>query len=269
MLPTPSTSHVDVDRIYEPAEDSFLFLDTLSSAAESKFLKDRFGPDLKSGKHDMKNVSPIVVEVGIGSGVVLAFLIIHADTILGRSDIVSLGVDINQYACKASTQTVDLARRVVSCGSGDDTGPLDNALFLTSINGDLATAMRPGTVDILIFNPPYVPTSEVPQAKQSARDSADEKKHTKADEDANLISLSYAGGTDGMEVTNRLLEQLPLALNAERGVAYILLCAQNRPHEVVQRIRQWGSHWTVDIVGRSGKQGGWEKLQILRICRGN
>ncbi|KAL8920661.1 MAG: hypothetical protein Q9208_006143 [Pyrenodesmia sp. 3 TL-2023] len=268
MLPTPSTSHVDVNRIYEPAEDSFLFLDTLSSAAESKFLKDRFGPDLESAKHDRQNTSPLVVEVGIGSGVVLAFLMTHADTLLGRSDVVSLGVDINQYACKASGQTVDLACRGVSCGSRDESGSLDTGLFLTSINGDLTSAIRYGTVDILIFNPPYVPTSEVPQAKLSAEDITDEEKQTKADEDVHLISLSYAGGTDGMEVTNRLLEQLPSALNAERGVAYILLCAQNRPHEVVQRIRQWGSQWTVDIVGRSGKQGGWEKLQILKICQG-
>lgn len=268
MLPTPCTSHVDVNRIYEPAEDSFLFLDTLSSAAESEFLKDRFGPDLESAKHDRQNITPLVVEVGIGSGVVLAFLMTHADTILGRSDIVSLGVDVNHYACMASMQTIDLACRGASYGSRDESGYLRTGLFLTSINGDLTSATRPGTVDILIFNPPYVPTSEVPQAKRSPGDITDEEKQTKADEDANLISLSYAGGIDGMEVTNRLLEQLPSTLNAERGVAYILLCAQNRPHEVVQRIRQWGSRWTVDIVGRSGKQGGWEKLQILRICRG-
>ncbi|KAI4194197.1 MAG: hypothetical protein LQ346_003735 [Caloplaca aetnensis] len=267
MLPTPSTSHVDVNRVYEPAEDSFLLLDTLSSAAESSFLKDRFGPDLESTKGVGQNVSPLVMEVGVGSGVVLAFLTRHANAILGTSNLVSLGVDINQYACKASGQSVDLACRGLSYGSRDGSESLTTGLFLTSISGDLTSAVRPGAVDILIFNPPYVPTSAVPQAIQPAGDIVDGEKGTNADEDANLISMSYAGGIDGMEVTDRLLEQLPLVLNAGRGVAYILLCAQNRPRDVAQRIRQWGSLWTVDIVGRSGKQGGWEKLQILRICR--
>ncbi|KAL8904099.1 MAG: hypothetical protein Q9207_003490 [Kuettlingeria erythrocarpa] len=267
MLPTPSTSHVDVNRVYEPAEDSFLLLDTLSSVAESSFLKDRFGVDLESAKDAGQSVSPLVVEVGVGSGVVLAFLTRHANAILGTSSLMSLGVDINQYACKASGQTVDLACRGLSYGSRDGSDSLTTGLFLTSINGDLTSAIRPGAVDLLIFNPPYVPTPAVPQAIQPAGDIVEGGKRREADEDANLVSLSYAGGTDGMEVTDRLLEQLPLVLNIGRGVAYILLCAQNRPQEVAQRIRQWGSLWTVDVVGQSGKQGGWEKLQILRICR--
>ncbi|KAI4142898.1 MAG: hypothetical protein L6R39_004784 [Caloplaca ligustica] len=261
MLPTPSTSHVDIDRVYEPAEDSFLLLDTLSSAAESAFLKERFGQEPAVGRNPGQNPSALVVEVGVGSGVVLAFLTAHAQAILGRSDILSLGVDINPYACMASTQTVDVACHDASCSNP--------GLFLTSLNTDLTSVIRHGTVDVLVFNPPYVPTAEVPQTTNIHENSRVGGMKTKYEEDANLISLSYAGGADGMEVTNRLLEQLPLALNAERGVAYILLCKQNKPEKAVQRIRSWGSGWTVDVVGRSGKQGGWEKLQILRICRGS
>lgn len=272
MLPTPSTSHVDVSRVYEPAEDSFLFLDTLSSTAESSFLRQRFDQNPVLGKNDGQNPSPLAVEVGIGSGVVLAFLTAHAKELLGRSDVLTVGVDLNQYACKASMQTVELACWDAKHGSHNGSGSFGNGLFLASLNADLTSAMRPGTVDILIFNPPYVPTGEVPQALGNPRaaiaeNSVERDEHTKFDEDANLISLSYAGGADGMEVTNRLLEQLPSILDEERGVAYILLCKQNKPEEVVQHIRQWGSGWTVDVVGRSGKQGGWEKIQILRICR--
>jgi len=82
-----------------------------------------------------------------------------------------------------------------------------------------------------------------------------------------MLSLSYAGGTDGMEITNQLLEQLPEVLHVRRGVAYVLLCAQNRPDEVRQRVNKWVGTWSVETVGHSGNKGGWEKLQILRIWR--
>ncbi|KAL9005411.1 MAG: hypothetical protein Q9188_001805 [Gyalolechia gomerana] len=272
MLPTPSTSHVDVDRVYEPAEDSFLFLDTLSSATEVAFLKDRFGAETRLADHDKMTACPFIVEIGIGSGVILAFLTAHAQTLLGRSDVLCLGVDINEHACEASVKTVEKASQNVTEGSHDGTKSSSTGLFLTSLKADLTSAIRPGIVDILIFNPPYVPTSELPQLQsllsQTLGDSVSKEKQAPANEGANVLSLSYAGGVNGMEITNGLLQQLPYALNPGLGVAYILLCKQNKPEEVMQRIRQWGAEWAADVVGRSGKQGGWEKLVVIRICRG-
>ncbi|KAL8675141.1 MAG: hypothetical protein Q9168_000512 [Polycauliona sp. 1 TL-2023] len=262
MLPTPSTSHVDYERIYEPAEDSFLLLDTLSSIAEVSFLTERFGPRKNC---DADNSSPLIVEIGTGSGIVLAFLTANAQTIFGTPNILSLGVDINQYACKASIQTVKRACQDFIDGSKDASRPARTGFLLTSVTGDLTSAIRPGSVDVLIFNPPYVPTIEVPTAFPAQ--GADGEKQIGLDAESDLLSLSFAGGVDGMEVTNRLLEQLPSVLNPDRGIAYILLCKQNKPDEVAQRIRQLGASWMVDVVGRSGKQGGWEKLQILRISR--
>ncbi|KAL8839200.1 MAG: hypothetical protein Q9170_001849 [Blastenia crenularia] len=268
MLPTPSTSHVDVDRVYEPAEDSFLFLDTLSSAAETSFLRKRFSKDREP------TTSPLVVEVGIGSGVILAFVTAHAQTIFGRSDVLSLGVDINPFACEASIQTVEKASRGVAKGSHDESNLPETGFFLTSVNANLTSVVRPRTVDVLIFNPPYVPTIEVPQIATSPPQATNDgvskeyEMQGSADGDGVMLSLSYAGGADGMEVTNRLLEQLSYTLQAERGIAYILLCKQNKPEEVIQRIQKWGTGWEVDVVGRSGKHGGWEKLQIFRISRG-
>jgi len=134
-------------------------------------------------------------------------------------------------------------------------------------------------VDVLVFNPPYVPTSSIPQLGFQDTDAwgdADEASIVVrvAEEDTvvkeaegNLLELSWAGGNDGMEITNRLLAQLPQLLSMQRGVAYILLCQQNRPDEVLQRIRAWGAGWCVEVVGRSGRTGGWEKLQVIRIWR--
>src|SRR5271155_2494306 len=97
MLPTPSTSHISFfSTIYEPAEESFLLLDTLSNEAELAWLKDRFPP---------QNKSPLGTEIGPGSGVVNAFPAANAKAILGRDDVLAPGVDVNTDACTATKVT--------------------------------------------------------------------------------------------------------------------------------------------------------------------
>jgi release factor glutamine methyltransferase len=131
--------------------------------------------------------------------------------------------------------------------------------------GDLATAWRSGSVDVLIFNPPYVPTSEMPARPATYSDDAPPETPS-FDDDSYLLSLSYAGGRDGMETTDRLIEALPDILSL-RGCVYILFCAQNKPEEVKRRIPNLGPEWRAETVGSSGKTAGREKLQIVRIWR--
>jgi len=114
----------------------------------------------------------------------------------------------------------------------------------------------------LVFNPPYVPTSELPDLPPG-----DGATHTSFEDNSKLLALSYAGGMDGMETTDRLLASLPGILSLQRGCAYILLCAQNKPDKVKEGIRRWGTGWAVETVANSGKRGGWEKLQIIRVWR--
>jgi release factor glutamine methyltransferase len=251
MLPTPSTAHVCFDRIYEPAEDSYLLLDTLSSPSEAAFLHDRF--------QGLPSTPPLVLEVGVGSGVVLAFIAANAGHIFGRHDILTLGVDINSFACKAATQTV-----LTAIKERND----QRTVFLDVVNGDLASAVRPNSIDVFIFNPPYVP-AELPDLSRHDQHNAIPigKAATSFEQDSYLLELSYAGGEDGMVVTNRMLEQVPETLSKGRGVAYVLLCAQNKPEVVKQQIRGWGTGWMAETVGSSGKKAGWEKLVIVRIWR--
>ncbi|KAF2799505.1 N(5)-glutamine methyltransferas-like protein MTQ2 [Melanomma pulvis-pyrius CBS 109.77] len=250
MLPTPSTSHVCFDRVYEPAEDSFLLLDTISAASETAFLHNRFSQASSS-------TPPLILEVGVGSGVVLAFVAGNARNILGRNDALTLGTDINRFACQAASETVHKATK--------DHGP---SVFLDIVNGDLASSIREQSVDVFIFNPPYVP-AKLPDFSHHDNYNAVPTGHksTSFEQDSYLLELSYAGGEEGMVVTNRMLGQLPRILNCVRGVAYLLLCAQNKPEEVKQRIRNWGTGWMAETVGRSGKTAGWEKLHIVRIWK--
>lgn len=245
MLPTPSTSHVSFDRVYEPAEDSYLLLDILSSESETAFLRERLSPG-----PDGSSPSPLILEVGTGSGVVLAFVAGNAKPILGRSDALILGTDANSFACTATGKTLQDATSEAQT---------DAAQHLDQVQADLATPLRSHSVDVLIFNPPYVPTEALPQLATPPSTDAFER-------DSHLLSLSYAGGVDGMETTNRLLDELP-ALLSRRGVAYVLLCAQNKPEKVKGSIRLWGNGWSTQTVGMSGKVGGWEKLSIIRIWR--
>jgi release factor glutamine methyltransferase len=250
MLPTPSTSHVCFDRVYEPAEDSYLLLDTLSSPSETAFLQGRF-------KH--ARTPPLVLEVGVGSGVVLAFVAGNAGRLFGRNDVLTLGTDINSFACKAASQTVR-----TSIKERED----ERSVFLDVVNGDLASVIRPGSIHVCIFNPPYVP-AELPDFSRHTEYNAvpPGKSATSFEQDSYLLELSYAGGEDGMAVTNRMLEQIPEILSEGRGVGYVLLCARNKPETVKQRITAWGPGWMAETVGSSGKTAGWEKLVIVRIWK--
>ncbi|KAH0432582.1 hypothetical protein CcaCcLH18_06328 [Colletotrichum camelliae] len=248
MLPTPDTSHVPFERVYEPAEDSYLLLDTISAPSETAFLTSRFGGN--------STAAPLVVEVGTGSGVVIGFIAAQAERLFGTRNVLTSGVDLNGFACRATNGTVERARKEneeTSCHA-----------WLGAMMGDLASPLRDGIVDVLVFNPPYVPSSELPDQSSDTL-SAGERKTT-FDEDSYFLSLSYAGGKDGMETTDRLLEALPAVLSA-RGCAYILLCAQNKPQQVKDRIEGLGNGWKAVTVGESGKQAGWEKLQIIRVWR--
>lgn len=249
MLPTPDTSHVSYSQVYEPAEDSYLLLDTLSSASETAFLHQHFA---------YPTPAPLVVEVGTGSGVVIGFVNAHARTIFGVP-ILTAGIDVNNFACVATETTVKKAAAE---------NPGKHGCFLGALMGDLLSPLWDGQVDVLIFNPPYVPTEELPvqderlavEGKAAVSDSA------KFERDSYLLSLSYAGGKDGMEITDKLIAALPRALSS-RGCAYILLCTGNKPEEVKARLLKMGPEWRVLTVADSGKQAGWEKLQIIRIWR--
>ncbi|KAK4611715.1 eRF1 methyltransferase catalytic subunit MTQ2 [Fulvia fulva] len=248
MLPTPSTSHVNYDQIYEPAEDSYLLLDTLSSPSETAFLRNHFPTGTNA---------PLLLEVGPGSGVVLAFVTANAEHIFGRTDVAAMGADVNMFACRATAQTIKGAILENKSKAGS---------FLDVISTDLTSSFVAGCVDVLIFNPPYVPTEELPPNPQEAVAGVSLNSHEAFERDSHLLALSYAGGADGMETTNRLLAQLPNVLS-KRGIAYVLLCAQNKPKDVAARIGAWPGGWSVVLVGSSGKQAGWEKLCILRIRR--
>lgn len=167
MLPTPSTSHVRFDTIYEPSEDSYLFLDTLSSTTEAEWLSGRFNSSPSDTTYPLNSPQPTVLEVGTGSGVVLAFVAANADVIFGRSDIITFGTDVNNNACLATRETVHVAldEKLQTRRGNEDSKPPQQSSTAPSqqpiavMTADLCAPFRAGTVDVLVFNPPYVPSN--------------------------------------------------------------------------------------------------------------
>lgn len=124
---------------------------------------------------------------------------------------VCLCTDINVKACQATQATafknkVRLrARAHARCWSKMQIALDSRAMFgswqtrLDPVLTSLVEALSPrlhGQVDVLLFNPPYVPTEEeeVRQAQEQGR-----------------IAGSWAGGSIGMNVTDQLLDQVSVS----------------------------------------------------------
>lgn len=214
MLPTPIVKNLD-EKVYEPAEDSFLLLDCLEERL----------PHLRRYRN------PVVCEIGAGSGVVTAFMKCHV-----FPHGLFLATDVNPAACLTIVETARAN---------------DESHFNTveSCQMSLTSAIRRNLVDVLVFNPPYVPGEEVPERPAT-------------DDDDKWLDLALVGGEDGMVVTWEVLNNLG-AILAPGGVAYILFCARNKPDDVAAHMRRQG--WTVDVVIH--RKAGWEVLSVLEFLR--
>ncbi|TNV75739.1 hypothetical protein FGO68_gene10892 [Halteria grandinella] len=174
-----SFSHLkraDYRHVYEPSEDSFLLIDALQ--LDLPYITDTINPST-------------VVEVGVGSGVVITSLAM----LLKRDDVVYVATDINPKAIEAAERTAEA-----------------NQIKLKTQETTFCDGMGlEGKVDILIFNPPYVVTPK------EELEMAQEKKD---------IEASWAGGENGIEVLMAFLEQAE-ALLSEKGAFYLLLIEEN------------------------------------------
>ncbi|TFK57611.1 S-adenosyl-L-methionine-dependent methyltransferase [Heliocybe sulcata] len=219
MIPTPDLSHLtrkDYEHVYEPAEDTFILLDALEQDAEY-----------------LRSVRPkICLEIGSGSGCVSSFL----GTVLGGTCSLYLCTDINPHATQCTVRT------------GKQNKVELNAV-LASFADPLNARLR-GSVDVLLFNPPYVPT--IGEEATEAQSSAD-------------IQGAWAGGEDGMQVTNRLLDMVESLLSSN-GCFYLVAVKQNNvPGIQAKMLQEYGLHSEVVLHRRAGG----EHLFVIKIFRGS
>lgn len=142
---------------------------------------------------NLKKLQPRIV-AEIGSG---SGVIISALYQLFQTSCSYFATDINQQCCSATKLTSALNNTHVEC-----------------ITMDLLTNFRENIFDVILFNPPYVVTEPCELSGKG-------------------LNRSWAGGCDGMEITNELLQALPNLLS-EKGVCYIVLLKENKPPEIVK-----------------------------------
>lgn len=198
-------------------------------AEDSFLLLDALEADLEK----IRSHRPVIcTEIGSGSGVII--------TAVAKAlpETACFAIDINPHACDVTSRT---ARR--------------NEAILNVINMNLLNGFRTNVIDLLIFNPPYVvtPDDEIDSAELSTNDNHFNDKITK----------SWAGGTDGRLIMDRVFETIHTILSSN-GIAYILVIEENKPREIIANMRKnqklYGS-----IVAERRIRG--EHLYVLRFQR--
>lgn len=205
--PIINLSNKDLETVYEPSEDSFLLIDALEA-------------DLNV----LKATNPAMcLEIGSGSGIVITAL---AMALSNRRQPYHLAIDVNSNACKVTQKTAML-----------------NSVDIDVIQMDLLSCVRSNYVfDIVVFNPPYVVTSNEEVL------------------DGRLLFKTWAGGTNGRKVMERVFPMIP-AILSDTGTFYLLVIKENDPEHIMRIFKNL--NMVGEVVTERKIRG--EHLYILRF----
>ncbi|OMO53658.1 Eukaryotic/archaeal PrmC-related protein [Corchorus capsularis] len=202
------SSHPEV---YEPCDDSFALVDAL--------LADR--------NNLLEHKPTLCMEVGCGSGYVITSLILLLEEEANRSQF--FATDINHHAIRVTRETMEA-----------------HGVYAELINTDIALGLEnrlAGLVDLLVVNPPYVPTPEEEVGREG-------------------IASAWAGGENGRAVIDKIL---PVAdkLLSKRGWLYMVLLTANNPSQICRQMMKKGYASRI-VVQRSTEE---ESLHIIKFWR--
>lgn len=202
------SSHPEV---YEPCDDSFALVDALLADQTNLLM------------HNPK----LCMEVGCGSGYVITSLAL----VLGQADCGAyyIATDINPHAVRVTSETLE-AHGVQA------------ELITTDIASGLEERLA-GLVDVMVVNPPYVPTPE-------------------EEVGCDGIASAWAGGENGRCVIDKIL---PVAdkLLSDRGWLYMVTLTANNPSEICLQMREKGYASRI-VLQRSTEE---ESLHVIKFWR--
>ncbi|MCO5576873.1 hypothetical protein L7F22_030694 [Adiantum nelumboides] len=196
--------------VYEPCDDSFALVDAL--------LADRV---------NLCGLQPSVcLEVGCGSGYVITSLALMLNN---TRKVKFIATDISEAAVKTTLATLAAHN-------------LNADVLVANLYSGIENQIA-GVVDVLVFNPPYVPTSE---------------------EEVGIggIVSTWAGGDRGRVVIDRMLEVVDSILSS-KGWFYLVTVTANNPGEICQIMRRKGFASRI-VIQRSTEE---ESLHVLKFWR--
>lgn len=197
--------------VYEPCEDSFALVDALlADRAHLRELRPR-----------------VCLEVGCGSGYVITSLALMLGGDKGSIDYIA--TDVSEAAVKATVATLKAHRVAADVYVADLVSGLDKRLA--------------GAVDVLVFNPPYVPTFD----KEVGLDG---------------ITSTWAGGNRGRIVIDRMLDVVDSILSSQ-GWFYLVTVTVNNPGEICQIMQKKGFASRI-VIQRYTEE---ESLHVLKFWR--
>ncbi len=160
---------------------------------------------------EIKN-SERILEVGCGSGIIAA--IINSNT---KAKVI--GIDINPHAAR--------------CAKNNG---------VEAIRGDLLNCIK-GKFDIILFNPPYLPTSEEEKTE-------------------GWINAALDGGYDGRRIIFRFLEQAGNNL-LDKGLILMVLSSLTGIEEVKSKIESLGYH----VEDKKQERYMFEQLRVIATTK--
>jgi release factor glutamine methyltransferase len=212
----PSLQHLkmaDYAAVYEPAEDTYLLVDAMQYALDQGAFDDA------DDDNNNNNKACTLLEIGCGTGVPTVWFRHAWQRRYPHRTLHTYVTDINPKAIEVALATDQI--------NNPQLAPIH------AVRCDLATALvqdLAGAVDVLIFNPPYVPTPD------------DEVVDFEADRTLidtitgdEIIAAAWAGGANGRRVVDRALAQVQGLL---RGTAFLVTVDDNQPAALSQLCAQ-------------------------------
>lgn len=218
----------DFKDVYEPAEDSFILLDALEADLEI-----------------IRKTTTISLECGSGSGVITTALskclnrtrsqVGAYDDVESLRNVLMLTTDINELACKTTEKCARFNEEI------------DHIHAICTNLADGLIDRLENQIDLLVFNPPYVPTDEC--EKIVAGDSK--------------IDLAWAGGLIGRDIVDVFMKNyVPRLLSRPHGQLYLVALEQNDVQNLLTYlVEDFGIRGEIVLKRKCGI----ERLFVLRF----
>ena len=199
-----------------------------------------FNKTFKS-KGKLLNSTITILEIGCGSGIVSThtYNVINVYCNNKKIDISLFGIDINGNALQITKNTM------IKNGVKNNEITLIQSDLLNGIN----IKSMESEIDIMIFNPPYVPTSS-----EELNKSQNDK----------LLSAAWSGGIDGRVIIDKFIKHSNFyKLLSDDSFFYLVTIAMNKPNEIIDILKQSPYNLHGEIVAK--KRVVQEMLIIIKF----